>query len=203
MATAADDRRDDRTIDNYVQDTLELLQMRNLRGERLNLHSLRSWVYKISEDINSRQKSKKNQLRKELIYWTVSAREKHDKNRANGSKGLHFEHPVPRGKVVRWLCDLPNPQVAHVLRAIDLFLISCWVTTSTGDEYENSEECALNRGKYEDEEIYRIKDSMPPGWCFLHGDPWARYRCVRAQTKSRLSDLTDEQINLQVPSDSP
>ena len=199
MVTATDDRRDNRTIDVYVQDTLALLKLRNTKDEKLNKHSLRSWVYKISEDINSRQKSKTNQLRKDLVYWTVSARDKYAGSTANDFKGLHLEHPVPRGKIVRWLCDLPTPEVAHVIRAIDLFLISCWVTTSSGVDYQNSEECALNREKYDEKESGRIKDSMPHDWCFLHGDPWDRYRYVLSLPDSRLSDLIDTQINLRGP----
>lgn len=195
MATAADDRRDDRTIDIYIKDTLELLKLRTV----LDRHSLRSWIYKISEDINSRQKSKNNRLKDDRVYWTVNARRKYDENPGNDFKGLHLEHPVPRGKVVRWLCELPNPKEAHVKRAIDLFLLTCWVTTAAGGEYQSSEECALNRYEYTKKSGHRIKNSMPPGWCYFCGDEWDRYKHVRHQLSSVLSDLTDKDIILQNP----
>lgn len=174
MATKTEDRTDDRTVDTYIKDALALLGLR----KQLDRHSLRSWVYKISEDIVFRQKSTRNCLPGYAPHWTESAWALRAQDK---SAALHLEHPVPRGKIVRWLCELPQPTAADVSRAFDLFLLTCWVTTGTNAQgtYEGSEACALNRDGF--------KDSMPPDWNPLTGNPWARYLEVQKQKPGRLS----------------
>ena len=190
---------DTRTMDDYVNDTLALLTLNSTN--KLHADSMRGWVYKISEDIASRQKrSPKNGIENHLPYWTVKAAQLHSDNLRSGSKefqGLHLEHPVPRGKIVRWLCGQPHPLETDVRHAISLFLLTCWVTTGVHaqETYVGSEACMLNRNGF--------KDSMPSGWCCLHGDPWDRYRDARKEPDSPLSDLTAATIDLTAPSKSP
>jgi hypothetical protein len=198
---AANVRADIRTIDNYVDDTLALLTLHST--SKLHANSMTGWVYKISEDITSRQNRPNNRIGRHEPSWTVKAAQQHSTNLTSGAKefqDLHLEHPVPRGKIVHWLCDLPKPTRLDVVRAIELFSLTCWVTGASGTpSYKGSEAEFLNNGKYHHCKL-NIKESMPPNWCFLHGDPWDRYRYVRSQSEGGLSDLKAPALDLKVPS---
>ena len=183
---------DKRTIANYVDDTLALLTLNTTN--KLHANSMTGWVYKISEDITSRQKLSKNRILDVNPYWTDKAFRKHNENVTSGAKefhDLHLEHPVPRGKIVHWLCDLAAPTRRDVETAVELFSLTCWVTTGASGtpSYIDSEAQALNKGKYKDFELkLNIKDSMPPGWCPLSGDKWSRYKQVQKEKPGLLSD---------------
>ena len=188
---------DNRTLQHFIDDTASLLSV-----PVRNIHSRRALLYKVSEDIVERIKNPNEfPLSDPAVkpYWTKSAHARYQDNQQDPAiknyQGLHLEHPVPRSVITDWLCGTQHnlgqsiPQV-EVGRAICLFMLTCWVTGGKGtDFYRNSEEQALNHGRF-DGSALNISTRMPPGWCVLHGDPWARYKYVRQQQDSGLSDLT-------------
>jgi len=183
-------KTDSRKIEDFICDTAILLAV-----PVKNIHTRRALLYKVSEDIPT------------VPYWTVKAI-KCKENKLNSKKlkipfhqALHLDHAVPRSVVTDWLCGVnfkPDVPVVieHVQRAIELFRITCRVTGGKGEYYDGTEQQLLNKGTYDDSKL-EIKRRMPPGWCWLHGDPWARYRYVRESVnESQLLVLNNQEIDL-------
>lgn len=179
---------DDRKKMHYVCDTVSLLQV-----PVKNIHSRRALLYKVADDIAARQKLKTESRRLTPSceqFWTKNAWDLYITN--GNCSGLHLEHVVPKGVVTDWLFGadhvLEDPvKDVDVSRAIDLFMVTCWVTGpkhKRGDKNWGSEQDVLDATWCG----IKCKDKMPGTWLPSSGGIWARYEFVKDKSNGKLSD---------------
>jgi hypothetical protein len=178
--------KDNRQAAAYKADLKKLLLA------NLTIHTLRGSIYKLSDDMAARHKPGALASDLRAPFKTLLAKKLTEQNKVEGRPdmtGLHLEHPVPRGQVIRWLIETGVKEVeldSRVEVSVQLLSVVCWVIGGKGPTYAGSEQHALNSGNYGKKadangHLGNVRDSMPPGWNPTDQDIWARYRWVKKQ----------------------